>query len=74
MFDRIKSGFPERKVRYMSTNILPARRKGMIAEVKSGYGKGEILVSTPIIEAGVDIDFDIGFRDICPIDNLVQFI
>lgn len=59
---------------YLSTNIVPEHRKRVIEEVR---GKLEndlpiILVSTQTIEAGVDLDFDMGFRDLAPLESLVQ--
>lgn len=35
-------------------------------------GKPVILVSTQTIEAGVDMDFDMGFRDFAHLDSLIQ--
>ena len=35
---------------------------------------GTILVSTQVIEAGVDIDMDIGFKDISLFDSEEQFM
>lgn len=59
---------------YLSTNIIPAHRALRIQEIKDSISKGEspILVSTQVVEAGVDLDFDMGFRDIGPIDSIIQ--
>ncbi len=59
---------------YLSTNILPAHKLEIINKIKASLKNGEnpILVSTQTVEAGVDIDFDIAFRDIAPIDSIVQ--
>lgn len=59
---------------YLSTNIIPKARRQVIAEVKDILQRNEpvILVSTQTIEAGVDLDFDMGFRDFAPLDSLIQ--
>ncbi|WP_286887506.1 CRISPR-associated helicase Cas3' [Aneurinibacillus sp. UBA3580] len=59
---------------YLSTNIVPKHRQDVIQEVRDKL-KGKkpvILVSTQTIEAGVDLDFDIGFRDLAPLESIVQ--
>jgi CRISPR-associated endonuclease/helicase Cas3 len=63
-----------RKVLYLSTNILPCHRKERIDKVTQMLKKGEktILVSTQVVEAGVDFDFDVVIRDIAPIDAIIQ--
>ncbi|MEW5820540.1 MAG: CRISPR-associated helicase Cas3' [Cyanobacteriota bacterium] len=59
---------------YLSTNIIPAKRLIIINKIKRKLNKGEkiVLVSTQCVEAGVDLDFDMGFRDIGPIDSIIQ--
>ncbi|MEX1211959.1 MAG: CRISPR-associated helicase Cas3' [Balneolaceae bacterium] len=58
---------------YLSTNITPVERKQRIERIKNLLTtKTCILVSTQVVEAGVDLDFDMGFRDLGPIDSIVQ--
>lgn len=59
---------------YLSTNIIPAHRLGIIQQIKADIKEGlaPILVATQVVEAGVDLDFDLGFRDLGPIDSIVQ--
>jgi CRISPR-associated endonuclease/helicase Cas3 len=61
-------------VYYLSTNIISATRLQVIQDVKSDLlaELKPILISTQAIEAGVDLDFDMGFRDIGPIDSIIQ--
>lgn len=58
----------------MSTNIVPANRSERIKKIKQEIddGKAPILISTQVVEAGVDLDFDMGFRDLGPIDSIIQ--
>jgi CRISPR-associated endonuclease/helicase Cas3 len=59
---------------YLSTNIIPAHRMDRIKEIKDSINNGlsPILVATQVVEAGVDLDFNMGFRDIGPIDSIIQ--
>lgn len=61
-------------IRYLSTNITPIQRRRVIAGVRRKLLNGAkvILVSTQTIEAGVDLDFDMAFRDFAPLDSLIQ--
>lgn len=51
-------------------------RKNILDEIKSeeSVENGVILVSTQVIEAGVDIDMDIGYKDISKLDGDEQFM
>lgn len=61
-------------VYYLSTNIVPAHRLNVIAQIKKDFENNlkPILISTQCVEAGVDLDFDMGFRDLAPIDSIIQ--
>ncbi|MFN8304824.1 MAG: CRISPR-associated helicase Cas3' [Saprospiraceae bacterium] len=58
----------------LSTNIAPAHRLLRIEQIKSDFNAGHkpVLVATQVVEAGVDLDFDMGFRDLGPVDSIVQ--
>ncbi|MEI7585495.1 CRISPR-associated helicase Cas3' [Runella sp.] len=78
LFNQIKQYVDENDLRNpiycLSTNIVPADRMYIIDRVKLDlrYGKAPILISTQVVEAGVDLDFDMGIRDLGPIDSIVQ--
>ena len=59
---------------YLSTNVVPVSRLAVIQQIKADLraGRRPILVATQVVEAGVDLDFDMGFRDLGPVDSLVQ--
>ena len=59
---------------YLSTNILPLHRRERIQRIRDRLRQeGPLLVvSTQVIEAGVDLDFDVVFREMSPLDALIQ--
>lgn len=61
-------------IEYLSTNIIPKVRRERIMHIKKDLdnGKKMIIVTTQLIEAGVDIDVDVVFRDIAPLDSIIQ--
>lgn len=61
--------FKDYKIFLISGEILEPRRKYVISLIKSGNYNKVILVSTQVIEAGVDIDMDIGFKDRSLVDS-----
>jgi len=64
----------ENPVYYLSTNIIPAHRFNRIQRIKEDLKNklAPILIATQVVEAGVDLDFDMGFRDAGPIDSIIQ--
>lgn len=64
------------EILYLSTNIIPLSRKKVIQKAKEllepKNKKNMIMVSTQTIEAGVDLDFDMGIRDLAPVASIIQ--
>jgi len=65
-------GTEENTFIYLSSHVVPFERKKRIDKIKEKQGKRKIVVSTQLIEAGVDIDLDIVFRDLGPLDSINQ--
>lgn len=59
---------------HLSTRMCPEHRRTVLARVQTLLGDSEpvILVSTQLIEAGVDIDFPVVFRAMAPAESLQQ--
>ena len=56
---------------YLSTSITPKERLERIRTIKESKNR-KVIVSTQLIEAGVDIDIDIVYRDMAPLDSINQ--
>ncbi|SHN73226.1 CRISPR-associated helicase/endonuclease Cas3 [Desulfovibrio litoralis] len=59
---------------HLSTNMCPVHRKAVIENIRADLkNKVKILVvSTQLIEAGVDFDFPCVFRAIAPLESIIQ--
>ena len=73
VYERLSKEDP-RPCYYLSTNLCAADRLSRIREMKEKLRKKEpiLCVSTQLIEAGVDIDFDRLIRSFAGVDALVQ--
>jgi len=60
-----------REIIYLSTNILPKHREERINEIKES-DEPILIITTQLVEAGVDIDIDLVYRDFAPLDSIVQ--
>ena len=58
----------------LSSLFIPKHRKDKINNIKTILKSKRkiILISTQVIEAGVDLDFDIGFREFAPFYSIIQ--
>ncbi len=53
----------------LSGTVLETRRKEIIEFIKKNNDKNILLVTTQVVEAGVDIDMDIGFKEKSLVDS-----
>ncbi len=69
-----RDGRGDRPLVHLSTNLTPwqrARRVRMLRRYMKLGGR-PVVISTQVVEAGVDLDFDIVVRDRGPLDSMVQ--
>lgn len=66
--------FQDYDIKILSGTILEPRRKQIIEELKSEENKSKniLLITTQVVEAGVDIDMDLGFKNRSIIDSEEQ--
>lgn len=59
---------------HLSTRMAARHRRNVLAEIRDRLGAGQpvAVVSTQLIEAGVDLDFPVVFRTWAPADSLQQ--
>jgi len=68
----------DKQVLHLSTALAPNDREIMLDEVKRRQGETEwntkpwYLVATSCVEAGVDLDFSVGYREKCSVTSFLQ--
>ncbi len=74
LFEKLKKEGKQKHIYLLNTHFTPEDRLKKIAIAKKHLEKKEkvILVSTQLIEAGVDISFPVVYRDLCPLPSLIQ--
>lgn len=70
MYKKLLELVDKQEMTYLSTHILPFERLKRIDEIRNK--RFRIVVSTQMVEAGVDIDFDVVYRDWAPMDSINQ--
>lgn len=74
LFQRLREGLPDRPLVALSTDLTPKDRRARIRLVQRLLRNARplILVSTQLVEAGVDLSFPVVHRDMAPLDSIVQ--
>jgi CRISPR-associated endonuclease/helicase Cas3 len=57
---------------YLSAGVIPKVRLERIKNIKKKIQERKVIISTQLIEAGVDLDVDIVYRDFAPLDSINQ--
>lgn len=71
---KIYEELPEEGRIHLSTNMLPVHRKHTIQMIRERLEEGKVcrVIATSLVEAGVDIDFPIVFREEAGLDSIIQ--
>jgi len=74
LYEKTKSFISQNGLFYLSTLLTPADRTAKINEIKRRLATGEpvVVISTQLLEAGVDVDFPVVYRSLAGIDSIIQ--
>ncbi len=74
LFEKIDEHFPDYETYCLTTNLTPYDRKIQITKIRKHLKDNDkiIVVSTQLIEAGVDFSFKNVYRDFGPLDSIIQ--
>lgn len=74
LFEILKSRASQEGLFHLSANMCPEHRSRKIADIRAALDDGRTcrVVSTQLVEAGVDLDFPVVYRAAAGIDSIAQ--
>lgn len=74
LYDLLSEKYSKEELHLLNTHFTPNGRKEKITIAKERLSKNEkiILISTQLIEAGVDVDFPLLYRDMAILPSIIQ--
>lgn len=73
-FEELKNRHFNYKLIHLSTAMCPIHRKMVINDIREALRNNEYVIvsSTQLIEAGVDMDFPSVYRELAPLESIIQ--
>lgn len=74
LFEKLRTRVRSDGVFHLSANMCPEHRTRKISDIKAALSAGQAcrVVSTQLVEAGVDLDFPVVFRASAGLDSIAQ--
>ncbi len=74
LYELLEASFENEDIFLLNTNFIPKHREIIIANITNHLEslKKTIVIATQVIEAGVDLDFEYGFREFAPLSSIIQ--
>lgn len=75
LYDKLSDQCENANVFYLTTNLCAEHRSKVLAQIKGLLGKSEqktLIISTNLIEAGVDLSVECVYRSLAGIDSIAQ--
>lgn len=71
---KIYQKIKEDGVYHLSTSMYPVHRKRVLNEIRKRLKNGQkcVVISTSLVEAGVDLDFHTVYRQLAGVDSIIQ--